>query len=430
MVTRLAALLTARRLTLWGAGLLGLSGFIYVHTMMVPGLVDRAGRFKGTDYIQFYVMGSLALEGRTDALYDPDAHLAEGRRRIHPNLQYYAAHPNYGPQVALAFAPLAVLPFGASLTIFLALTALCYGFSVWLVWRECDALGRHGRLIAVLAAASPLFWNVVRYGQASAFSLLAWSVALVALKRHRPFLAGLAIGCLAYKPQLGIVLGVVLVATRQWRVVGGAMTTAVGQLFVAWLAAGSAAMTRYVAELWTLTLNPRLVELYPSEIHSVRGFVQLLVPAPSLVTICSLAALLAVLVLAIRSWSTSAPVGLRWGQLVLFSVLASPHFVSYDLLLLTIVLLVFADWAARHPDHELRPAICLMLVLVYFAPFSGMIIARLTQVQISVVVMALLAWCMRSVCAHPTVDSRRLTVDSHRSRTRPSTDRGLSPVNC
>ena len=55
-----------------------LSWFVYVHTMMVPGYVDRAGRFKGSDYIYFYVMGSLISEGRADALYEPDAHLAEG----------------------------------------------------------------------------------------------------------------------------------------------------------------------------------------------------------------------------------------------------------------------------------------------------------------------------------------------------------------
>ena len=67
-----------------------LSWFVYVHTMMVPGYVDRAGRFKGSDYIYFYVMGSLIAERRADALYEPDAHLAEGRRRIDAQLNLYA----------------------------------------------------------------------------------------------------------------------------------------------------------------------------------------------------------------------------------------------------------------------------------------------------------------------------------------------------
>src|SRR5712691_2597703 len=177
VAARLAALMTRKRVMTWGAGLLAVSWFIHLHTMAVPGLVDRIGRFKGTDYIQFYVMGSMVLDGRTDALYDPHAHLEEGRRRIDPDLQFYAVHPNYGPQIALAF---------------------------------------------------------------------------VAFRRRRPFVAGLVIGCLAYKPQLGIVLGVALLASRQWRVLIGAATTGIGQLGVAWLTAGAPVLGQYFAELWTL----------------------------------------------------------------------------------------------------------------------------------------------------------------------------------
>jgi len=397
-MTRVAALLTARRMMRWGVVLLALSAYVYVQTTMGPGLVDRVGRFKGADYVQFYVMGSFVLDGRTDRLYDADAHLAEGRRRISPDLPVYAAHPNYGPQVALAFAPLAVLPFASSLTVFLALTLACYAFSVWLIWRECETLRGHGLLIAVLAAASPLLWTVMRYGQASAFTLLAWSIAFVALRRHRLFSAGLAIGCLAFKPQLGIVLGIVLLAARQWRVVAGALLAAGGQLAVAWLAAGSATMAQYFGALGSLILDPRLVQVYPSEVHSLRGFFQLLLPSAPMVTACALAGALAVIAFAIRSWMTPAALGMRWGIMVLATILASPHLISYDLLLLTIVLLLFSDWAIHNPGHALRAPVSVMLLLLYFAPFSGMIVARLTGVQMSVVVMALLAWRMTSVC--------------------------------
>jgi hypothetical protein len=395
-VRRLSALLTRRRLTLWGAALLLLSWFIYVHTMAVPGLIDRAGRFKGTDYIYFYVMGSLVLDGRTDALYDPDAHLAEGRRRISSDLTLYAAHSNYGPQVALAFAPLAVLSFGWSLTVFLALTAVCYGLAVWLVWRESDALREHGRLIAILAAASPLFLSLFRYAQLSAFSLLLWSLAFVAFRRNRAFTAGLAVGCLAFKPQLGLVVAVVLIAAREWRTVAGAAAAVLGQLTVGWLVAGSAAMMGYFRVLWTLMLNPGLVQIYPSEVHSARGFFQLLVPSTAVVTGVSLVALVIVLVAAIRTWLSRAPLGMRWGQVILLTVLGSPHLLTYDLLLLTIPLILFADWALQHPHHPLQPAVSALLVPLYLTPFSSNL-ARLIHVQLSVPAMAYLAWCVYAV---------------------------------
>jgi alpha-1,2-mannosyltransferase len=390
---RLSALLTPRRMAVWGTGLLILGWGLHLYVMAVPGYIDRDGRFKGTDYIQFYVMGSLFNEGRTDALYDGSAHLAEGRRRITPDLRLYAQYANYGPQVALAFSPLALLRFEWSLAIFLTLTAIAYAVSVWLVWRECAALQVHGRLVALLASASPLFVTVVRYAQLSAVSLLILSVALVARRRRRDFAAGLAIGCLAFKPQLGIVVAIVLLAARQWRVVAGSAVAAVAQLGIGWLVGGTAAMAAYFKVLWTLLLNPSLVQLHPSEIHSLRGFFQLLLPWPSVVTLCSIIGLIAALVVAVRSWSSSSPLTVRWGLLVLLTVLASPHLIAYDLVLLTVPLLVFADWCVRHADHPLQPRVALLLALIYLAPFSGNF-ARLTHVQLSVVIMVMLAWCV------------------------------------
>jgi alpha-1,2-mannosyltransferase len=401
--------ITKKRLTVWGIGLFGLTWFIYAHTMMTTGLIDRAGRFKGTDYTFFYVMGSLVLDGRTDALYNPDAHLKQGQLRIEPGLQLRAEYPNYGPQIALLFSPLALLPFGWSLAVFLLLTALCYGLSVWLVWRECEGLRDHGHLVALLAGSSPLFLTLFRYGQLTAVGLLIFSAGFVAMRRQRFFVAGLILGCLAYKPQFGVVLGVVLLASRHWRVLAGAAAAVAVQLASAWLSAGAAPLAQYAGILWTLMRNPRLVEIHPTELHSLRGFFQLLVHSPAAVTACFFVALAVVLAAAVRTWSACAPLGLKWGAVVLLTVLASPHLIAYDLVLLTIPLLVFADWAARHRDHHLHGGVALLLVLVYFTPFSGMLIARLTGVQLSVVAMAILAWRIYSICREKVEPAAALT---------------------
>jgi alpha-1,2-mannosyltransferase len=377
--------------------------------MATPGLIDRAGRFKGSDFIQYYVMGSLLLEGRADVLYDADAHLSEGRRRIHPELSLFAGHANYPPLIAALFAPLARLPFGLALGIFLGLSAAVYALSVWLVWRECPALREDRWLVALVAAASPLFMTVLRYGQLSAFTLCLFALALVAFGRGRPFAAGLAIGSLAYKPQLGLVAGVVLLACREWRAVCGAVTAAAGQLAAGGAVAGTAVMREYVGVLWTLALNPGLVQLYPSEVHSLRGFFRLLLPFPSVVTVCFLIAVLAVLVVGVRSWRAPAPAAFKWGHIVLLTVLASPHLLAYDLILLTVPLLVLADWCVRRWPERASATIPLLLVPLYFAPFSGNL-ARVIQVQVSVVVMCALAvvvyrelemWKMAGVRARP-----------------------------
>jgi len=187
------------------------------------------------------------------------------------------------------------------------------------------------------------------------------------------------------------------VAARQWRVVTGAATAVATQLAVGWAVAGSQTMMRYAAELWLLARDPRLIARHASELHSVRGFVTLLVPYPAIVTACSLIALVAAMALAVRTWLSPAPLAVRFGVLIVLTILGSPHLISYDLLLLTLPLLLFADWAVRNADHRFRSPVSASLVLLYFAPFSGMIVARLTGVQVSVIVMAMLTWWMYQV---------------------------------
>ncbi len=370
-----------------------LSWFVYGHTMMVPGYVDRAGRFKGTDYIYFYVMGSLIAEGRADALYEPDAHLAEGRRRIDPQLNLYAPYTNYGPQVAAAFAPLSRLTFGRSLAVFLILTALAYAASVCLVWRLTPALGPYGVLVAILAAGSPAFFTLIRYAQLSGLSLLLLSLALVALVRDRRFLAGVVIGLMVFKPQLGVVIALVMILAGEWRVVAGAAVAASAELAAAWLVSGSNVMRQYVDVLVTLARDPSLVQIYPGEVHSLRGFVHLLTASPLVLSVASILAVVAAVWIGLRTWKSGAPVTMKWGVLVVLTVLASPHLLTYDLMLLTIPLLVFADWAVAHRDDPLQPWISRLLLLLYLAPFSSNLV-RLVPVQLSVVVMVVLVWML------------------------------------
>ena len=396
---------TSRRLTVWGTGLLVLSWFIYVHTMVVPGLVDRAGRFKGTDHIYFYVMGSLMRDGRTADLYDPEAHIAEARRRIDPGLALYAPHSNYGPQVALAFAPLARLSYGWSLTIFLALSAVCYGASVWLVCRDLPALGPYRRLVCVLAAASPLFLTLLRYAQLSAFTLLLISAALAALRRDRRFLAGTMLGLMVFKPQMGLVVGVALLMASEWRVVAGAATAGIAQITIAWAVSSTPVMRQYMHVLLRLVRDPSLVQIYPTEVHSLRGFLQLLAPGSTALSILATAMVVALLLIAVKVWRSRCDIGIRWGTLIVLTVLASPHLLSYDLILLSVPLLTFGNWAVSHRDHPFHRWASIALLLIYLAPFSSNL-ARLWPVQASVLALAAAAAIGAALCREADAASR------------------------
>ena len=68
MLTRPASWLTAKRIRIHGLLLAVCLWTTYAVDISTPGLCDRYGLVKGTDFLHFYTLGSLALRGRGDLL--------------------------------------------------------------------------------------------------------------------------------------------------------------------------------------------------------------------------------------------------------------------------------------------------------------------------------------------------------------------------
>src|SRR6267154_5006752 len=94
--------LTAKRLRAHGT-ILALSLWsIYVWNMATPGLLDRAGNLKGTDFLHFYTLGTLALAHRGADLYNLPAQSMLVAQRV-PEAAGIIYLPLYPPQVSLFF---------------------------------------------------------------------------------------------------------------------------------------------------------------------------------------------------------------------------------------------------------------------------------------------------------------------------------------
>ena len=216
--------------------------------MTAPGVVGRNGLLKGTDFLHFYTLGSLALEHRGADLYDTTAQSKLAAQRV-PDAGTLFFVALYGPQASLLFAPLAALPYGAALALWLIVSALLYGLSCYAIWKTCSNLQREGWLVLLLALAYPAFFHLIVWGQTSALALACFTGAYLALHADRKFLAGLAIGCLMIKPQLGLAAAFVFVAAREMRVVAGAIVSSLGSLLAGWAYYGTPVMQSYVAQL-------------------------------------------------------------------------------------------------------------------------------------------------------------------------------------
>src|SRR5262245_46849779 len=103
--------LTPHRLRAHGAILALCLWGLYAWNMATPGLRDRSGNLKGTDFLHFYTLGTLALEHSGAGLYRIDEQAAVSARRV-PEAAGIRYLPLYPPQVSILFAPLALLPYG------------------------------------------------------------------------------------------------------------------------------------------------------------------------------------------------------------------------------------------------------------------------------------------------------------------------------
>ena len=360
-----------------------------------PGVFDRAGNIKFQDFIQFSISGRLIAQGRSNELYS-DQVLAEGVREIAGNtrvrLQYF-----YGPQVALAFVPFGRISFLTQASLWMAGSLLIYFGCVYVLWISCPAQRSYPGLAALCAVAYPSLFHFFVRGQLSAIVLLCFTGAYVAFLFQRDWLAGIALGCLIFKPQFLVAIPLLLLLAHAWKAFAGLVASAGLQLAFTFLYFGPAVMRSYGSMLLHSASRPGSTELSlsPIQMHSLRSFWELLIPLPSGVWVLYALSSLAVIGIAVAVWRSSSPLGLRFSALVLAAVLVNPHIYIYDLLALVPALIFLADWALNNPQHPSTPVLRLLLYLAFLLPLFGPL-ARWTHVQLSVVVFLAILWVLYS----------------------------------
>ena len=401
--------LTLRRIRVHGLLLAVCLWSVYAVDMGHSGLLDRNGLIKGTDFIQFYTLGSFALQGRSDLLYNMQAQSA-WMHHVIPNAKAIAYPPLYGPQVALFFEPFARLSYGSALVAWLAFNFLIYGACCYCIWRFCPNLKKYASTIIILALAFPGLFHLITFGQSSGVPLLCFTVAFLFLRAEHFWLAGLALGTIIFKPQIGIAAVVVFIFAKEWRVIVGAMAAAVAQLAIGWGHFGTRAMRDYFHSLLHANDFPALLDPHLYQTFSLRGFWLLLVPFPYVALALYILSAIAVLALTVLLWRSAAPLGARYAGLLLASVLVAPHCNVYDLVVLAPAFVLLADFILADEIHANRARI-ISLIYSCFLLFLLEPLTRLIHLQLGVLAIVALLWVIYS----PAKKSSAALISAHYS---------------
>jgi hypothetical protein len=382
------SLWTSKRLIAHGTILALCVWSIYVWNVATPGLHDRNGNLKGTDFLHFYVLGSVAIQNRGADLYDMNAQGALAAQRV-PEAAGIQYLPLYPPQVSIFFAPLAHLSYFRALVSWWGFSTALYGLCCYAVWRACPNLHVYPGIILLLAVSFPAFFHLIGWGQTSAVALACFTLMFFFLRDRRDFLVGLALGSLIFKPQLALTAAVVFASVGTWKILAGAAVSAGAQLSTGIFYYGMEPLLHWVRLLRNVSSALPLLEPKLYQTHCLRTFWSMLVPWPVLSFVLYAASALALLGLTIlvSKRGSAVPLALRFSALLLTTVLVAPHLTVYDLVILAPVFLLLADWLVGQPSTPSTRMLRNLLYLVYMLPLLGPLV-RWTHIQLSVVSMA------------------------------------------
>ena len=367
-----------------------------------PGDRSLAGPIKGPDFLQFYASGYLVRTHQPERLYDMAA-LHATQVALVPESSPELYPPVYPPQVAILFSSLSLLSYRGALVVWALVTCLAYALIVRSAWRSVARALDDWRFVLLAAAAFPPFWSLVLHGQMTVVVLAAFWAGWRALERDRKFWAGCAFGLLLVKPQFAIPLVAIALAGREWRMVAGAAAAIAAQCALVWLVLGTSVVTAYASFVPVMLRYADLLEPKPYQSHSVRALTRLVPGRPGVaIWICVVAVLL---LLTVRAWKSAAPLRVRLGVVIFVSVLANPHVIVYDAVVLVLPLMWFGAYIAeRHAAHARDYwTLVYWLSVLLLAPTAAAI-----GVQASVVIMIALV-----VLVHRRLERERAAVALH-----------------
>jgi alpha-1,2-mannosyltransferase len=309
-----------------------------------------------TDFASFYAAGKLAAAGTAPLAYDRVAHQAAEWAATAPGIEYQFFF--YPPVFLLLAAPLSVLPYLPAFAVFEVATLLFYLAALRPI------LGVAGWRWLVPALGFPAVFWTLGLGQNAFLSAGLFAVGTRLLDR-RPGFAGLALGCLIYKPHLGLLIPLALLAGRHWRAITGAAAGAGGLILLSGLVFGWEAWAAFLAEFTGAhgTYENGRIEL--AGMITVFAAARLLgLPTAVGYAAQALAGVAAAVPVALLFWRRAA-LPPRAAALLAATLLAVPVLLLYDLTLLAVA----GAWLLA-PAHERgrRPGEVPTLIAGYVTP--------------------------------------------------------------
>ncbi|MDA1314988.1 MAG: glycosyltransferase family 87 protein [Acidobacteria bacterium] len=287
------------------------------------------------DFLNLYVGGTLAAEGRFSDLYDQEAQLRL-ERELAPSTPELIpfVRPHF---YALVLSPLSLFSLNAAMWFWMiAQTGVLIACWVWAV----RSFGADALIFGALYLPTALG---IAHGQDGVFMLAIMIAAYRLASQGRDAPAGAVAALALMKFHLTFLIPVGMIVQKRWRMLGAYCAAAGALVLVSALTGGWAGMVQYVEllrakDIRRLSPSPELM----INIHSVPANFGIDQPVLS-------AALVALVVVLMGLATWRAPLWRFWSASLIGSILVGPHIFGYDgaILLLAVWLILFSSGTCR-----------------------------------------------------------------------------------
>ena len=350
---------------------------------------DPVGYLVGRDFVNTWVGGELALTREPQAHFAVDAYnglLAEkfgGRYPLHIW--------SYPPHFLLFTWPFALMPYMTAYVLYCVAGMLVYLVVVADGERRIDHL--------VLLALAPAVTVNIWCGQNGFWTTALLIGGLIQLDR-RPAVAGVLFGVLSIKPQLGVLLPLMLVLTARWRAILFAAMTVAILLALATLAFGASVWTAYLHDAMPVQTNVFLRDYENFMTHMPTAFMNARVAGLSLPVAACLQAVLSLASVTAVVWTfrRSRDADLSNALLVTATFVVTPYAFNYDMMAFGWVIVKLMDRIDNNAwDHGLMLAVWATPFMTVALGIAGLPISVLPMLGMG----ARLLWKIANMRAHP-----------------------------
>jgi len=346
--------------------------------------LDKFGYPIGRDFINNWAGPKIAFGGHVMTLYDLNAYANAIGRLFGQPLPFH--NWSYPPFLLLLYWPLGQMPYFVALGTWTISLFAAYAF----VASRFVARANRLAMVLILVCAPACLVNMVG-GQNGFLTATLFLGAILALDR-RPILAGVLIGLLTIKPQLGLVLPLALLSLKAWRTIATTFVTIIVLVVVSTAVFGLEPWRRYLFETsaYQLELLKHFQGFYTYMMCSVLSGARTLgLPFQVAAFIQTFIAVPVVLLSGLAVRWTADP---RQRAMILATAapLITPYDFNYDLTLVTVVI----AWRLIEEDMANRPG---RTTLYFVAWLTPVLLMPLNARGIPIAPVALLALFARTI---------------------------------